>query len=75
MSKISKVHARQVFDSRGNPTIEEDLILLSNVTSASIVGFPLLSNTCLAWTLIILLTNYFLQCYLFLLVVLINFLD
>mgnify|MGYP003859395659 CR=1 FL=1 len=36
------------------------LILLSNTTSASIVGFPLLSNTCLAWTLIILLTNYFL---------------
>ena len=48
MSKIIKVHARQVFDSRGNPTIEDDLMLLSNVTSASIVGFPLLSNTCLA---------------------------
>lgn len=25
MSKISKVHARQIFDSRGNPTIEVDV--------------------------------------------------
>ena len=25
MSKISKVHARQIFDSRGNPTVEVDV--------------------------------------------------
>ena len=25
MSKISKIHARQIFDSRGNPTIEVDV--------------------------------------------------
>jgi len=26
MSKISKVIARQIFDSRGNPTVEVDII-------------------------------------------------
>ena len=26
MSKIKKIHARQIFDSRGNPTIEVDVI-------------------------------------------------
>ena len=26
MSKISKVVARQIFDSRGNPTVEVDII-------------------------------------------------
>ena len=25
MTKISKIHARQIFDSRGNPTVEVDL--------------------------------------------------
>ena len=25
MSKICKIHARQIFDSRGNPTVEVDL--------------------------------------------------
>ena len=25
MSKITKVHARQIFDSRGNPTVEVDV--------------------------------------------------
>ena len=37
MSKISKVHARQVFDSRGNPTIEAEVILDNNIKSTSIV--------------------------------------
>ena len=37
MSKISKVHARQVFDSRGNPTIEAEVILDNNIQSTSIV--------------------------------------
>ena len=37
MSKISKVHARQVFDSRGNPTIEAEVILDNNIKSSSIV--------------------------------------
>jgi len=26
MSNIKKIHARQIFDSRGNPTIEVDVI-------------------------------------------------
>ena len=25
MSGVSKIHARQIFDSRGNPTVEVDL--------------------------------------------------
>ena len=37
MSKIIKVHARQVFDSRGNPTIEAEVILNNNIKSSSIV--------------------------------------
>ena len=37
MSKINKVHARQVFDSRGNPTIEAEVILENNIKSSSIV--------------------------------------
>ena len=31
MSSISKVHARQIFDSRGNPTIEVDLITKNGI--------------------------------------------
>ena len=31
MSKITKVHARQVFDSRGNPTIEAEVTLENNI--------------------------------------------
>ena len=26
MSKISKIKARQIFDSRGNPTVEVDIL-------------------------------------------------
>ena len=37
MSKISKVHARQVFDSRGNPTIEAEVTLDNDIKSTSIV--------------------------------------
>ena len=37
MSKIIKVHARQVFDSRGNPTIEAEVTLDNNIKSTSIV--------------------------------------
>ena len=37
MSKIIKVHARQVFDSRGNPTIETEVILNNNIKSSAIV--------------------------------------
>src|SRR5450755_46411 len=29
MSEIAKVHARQIFDSRGNPTVEVDVVLSS----------------------------------------------
>ena len=28
MSKISKIKARQIFDSRGNPTVEVDILLM-----------------------------------------------
>ena len=34
MSKITKVKARQVFDSRGNPTIEAQVYTKSNSASA-----------------------------------------
>ena len=37
MSKIAKVHARQVFDSRGNPTIEAEVTLENNIKASSIV--------------------------------------
>ena len=37
MTKIKKVHARQVFDSRGNPTIEAEVILANNIKASSIV--------------------------------------
>ena len=37
MTKIKKVHARQVFDSRGNPTIEAEVILENNIKASSIV--------------------------------------
>ena len=34
MSKIIKVKARQVFDSRGNPTIEAEVFVKNNSASA-----------------------------------------
>jgi len=37
VTKIKKVHARQVFDSRGNPTIEAEITLNNNITTSSIV--------------------------------------
>ena len=37
MNKITKVHARQVFDSRGNPTIEAEVTLDNNVKASFIV--------------------------------------
>ena len=37
MSRITKVHARQVFDSRGNPTIEAEVTLENNIKAFSIV--------------------------------------
>ena len=37
MSKIIKVQARQVFDSRGNPTIEAEVVLENNIKASSIV--------------------------------------
>ena len=62
MSKILKVKARQVFDSRGNPTIEAEVYVKNKnakaicPSGASTVGFPRLSKTCRAFTFIILLT-------------------
>ena len=37
MSKIIKVHARQVFDSRGNPTIEAEVELDNKIKTSAIV--------------------------------------
>ena len=37
MSKIEKVHARQILDSRGNPTVEVDLVLRSGVAGRAAV--------------------------------------
>src|SRR3982751_4409704 len=37
MSQIEKVHARQVLDSRGNPTVEVELVLRSGVAGRAAV--------------------------------------
>jgi enolase len=37
VSKIIKVHARQVFDSRGNPTIEAEVVLNNKIKTSAIV--------------------------------------
>jgi len=37
VSKILKVHARQVFDSRGNPTIEAEVVLDNKIKTSAIV--------------------------------------
>ncbi len=37
MTKIEKIHARQVFDSRGNPTVEAEVILENNIKASAIV--------------------------------------
>src|SRR5829696_7862781 len=37
MSQIEKIHARQVLDSRGNPTVEVDLVLRSGVAGRAAV--------------------------------------
>ena len=37
MSKILKVHARQVFDSRGNQTIEAEVVLDNKIKTSAIV--------------------------------------
>jgi len=36
-TKIAKVHARQVIDSRGNPTVEADVILEGDVLGRAAV--------------------------------------
>ena len=35
MSKITKIHAREILDSRGNPTVEADVYLESGATACS----------------------------------------
>ena len=37
MSQIEKVHARQILDSRGNPTVEVELALRSGAAGRAIV--------------------------------------
>src|SRR3954453_5008774 len=37
MSQIEHVHARQIIDSRGNPTVEVDLVLRSGATGRAAV--------------------------------------
>ncbi len=37
MSKLTKVHGRQVLDSRGNPTVEVDVVLASGAWGSAIV--------------------------------------
>ena len=56
MSKINKIKARQVFDSRGNPTIETEVF--SNKVSASAIcpsgastgSFEAYEKSCLLYT-------------------------
>ena len=37
MSYIEKIHARQILDSRGNPTVEVDVLTSSGVSSRAAV--------------------------------------
>ena len=37
MAKIKKIHARQILDSRGNPTIEVDVVLDNGILSRAAV--------------------------------------
>src|SRR3954467_4464937 len=37
MSQIEKVHARQILDSRGNPTVEVELVLRSGAAGRALV--------------------------------------
>ena len=37
MSQIEKVHARQILDSRGNPTVEVELVLRSGAAGRAAV--------------------------------------
>ena len=37
MSKISKIKARQIFDSRGNPTVEVDIITEDGVLGRAVL--------------------------------------
>ncbi|HEV2813567.1 MAG TPA: phosphopyruvate hydratase, partial [Solirubrobacteraceae bacterium] len=37
MSDIEKLHARQVLDSRGNPTVEVEIALRSGATGRALV--------------------------------------
>ena len=37
MSQIETVHARQILDSRGNPTVEVDVVLRSGATGRAAV--------------------------------------
>ena len=40
MAKISKIVGRQVFDSRGNPTVEAEVFLNNKVKASAIVPGP-----------------------------------
>ena len=49
---VAKVHARQVYDSRGNPTVEVDIVTEKGlhraiVPSGASTGFPPYSRTLL----------------------------
>ena len=37
MSKIKRIHAREILDSRGNPTVETEIILENNIISRASV--------------------------------------
>ena len=37
MSTIIEVHAREIFDSRGNPTVEADVVLSSGASGRAAV--------------------------------------
>ena len=39
MSIIIKVHARQILDSRGNPTIEVDVQLFAELINAIVLAY------------------------------------
>ena len=45
MSRISDIRGREIVDSRGNPTVEADVLLESGVTERAVVQTALEAST------------------------------
>ncbi len=47
MSAIIDIHAREILDSRGNPTVEADVVLRNPALSAAQLFRPVLLPVCM----------------------------